>query len=35
MLNNLRTAESFARGFFAKAGLRERVDFANFVKPVS
>jgi GNAT superfamily N-acetyltransferase len=33
MLNNRRTAESFARGFFAQAGFHERTEFANFVKP--
>jgi ribosomal protein S18 acetylase RimI-like enzyme len=32
MLNNRRAAESFKRGFFSKAGFREREDFANFVK---
>jgi ribosomal protein S18 acetylase RimI-like enzyme len=34
MLNNRKTAESFARGFFAQAGFRERTEFANFVKPL-
>ena len=32
MLNNARTAESFARGFYPKQGYRERTEFANFVK---
>ena len=32
MLNNARTAESFARGFYPKQGYRERAEFANFVK---
>ncbi|MXY60412.1 MAG: GNAT family N-acetyltransferase [Chloroflexi bacterium] len=34
MLNNRIAAESFERGFFAKAGFRQRTDFANFVKPL-
>ncbi len=34
MLNNRKTAESFARGFFAQAGFRERTEMANFVKPI-
>lgn len=34
MLNNRVAAESFERGFFAKAGFRQRTDFANFVKPL-
>ena len=34
MLNNRVDAESFERGFFAKAGFRQRTDFANFVKPL-
>jgi len=34
MLNNRIVAESFERGFFAKAGFRQRTDFANFVKPL-
>ena len=34
MLNNRVAAESFERGFFAKAGFRHRTDFANFVKPL-
>ncbi len=34
MLNNRVAAESFERGFFAKAGFRQRADFANFVKPL-
>ncbi|MDE2837322.1 MAG: GNAT family N-acetyltransferase [Chloroflexota bacterium] len=32
MLNNRVAAESFERGFFTKAGFRQRTDFANFVK---
>ena len=32
MLNNRVAAESFERGFFAKAGFRQRTEFANFVK---
>ncbi len=32
MLNNCVAAESFERGFFAKAGFHQRTDFANFVK---
>lgn len=32
MLNNARTAASFARGFYPKHGYRERTEFANFVK---
>jgi ribosomal protein S18 acetylase RimI-like enzyme len=35
MLNNRRAAESFIRGFFSKAGFREREEFANFVKPLN
>lgn len=34
MLNNRIAAESFERGFFTKAGFRQRTDFANFVKPL-
>ena len=34
MLNNRVDAESFERGFFAKAGFRQRTEFANFVKPL-
>lgn len=34
MLNNRVAAESFERGFFVKAGFRQRTDFANFVKPL-
>ena len=34
MLNNRVVAESFERGFFVKAGFRQRTDFANFVKPL-
>ena len=34
MLNNRVAAESFERGFFSKAGFRQRTDFANFVKPL-
>ena len=34
MLNNRVAAESFERGFFTKAGFRQRTDFANFVKPL-
>jgi GNAT superfamily N-acetyltransferase len=34
MLNNRRTAESFVRGFYNKAGYRERDNFANFIKPL-
>jgi GNAT superfamily N-acetyltransferase len=34
MLNNRLTAESFARGFYAKLGYRARDDFQGFVKPL-
>jgi ribosomal protein S18 acetylase RimI-like enzyme len=32
MLNNRHTAESYRRGFYAKAGFTERTGMANFVK---
>lgn len=34
MLNNAKTAASFARGFYPKHGFRERDEFGNFVKPL-
>jgi ribosomal protein S18 acetylase RimI-like enzyme len=32
MLNNRRSAESYARQFYAKNGFSERVGFSNFIK---
>ncbi|MBM4148258.1 MAG: GNAT family N-acetyltransferase [Lentisphaerae bacterium] len=34
MLNNHKTELSYTRGFYGKHTFRERVDFANFVKPL-
>ena len=32
MLNNLKLAESYTRGFYRKSGFEERINIANFVK---
>ncbi len=34
MLNNHKTELSYTRGFYGKHAFRERVDFANFMKPL-
>lgn len=34
MLNNPKEYESYKRAFYSKLGFTERVNFANFVKPV-